>query len=80
MAGLIAMGTRRQEGTCLSLSPALLILTGDKTGDTAVRPPQLSPLEGDAAPRGFQAPNPISCDHRLCIERASARLKAGACA
>lgn len=80
MAGLIAMGTRGQEGTCLSLSPALLILTGDKTGVTAVRPPQLSPLEGDAAQRGFQTPILISRDHCSCIESASARLKAGTCA
>lgn len=80
MAGLIAMGTRGQEGTCLSLSLALLILTGDITGGTAVKPPQLSPQEGDAAPRGFVAPIPVPYDHSSCVERASARLKPGACA
>lgn len=48
MAGLNGMGTKGQQGTRPFLSPASAILTGDRTGGTADKPPQLSPSEDDA--------------------------------
>lgn len=54
-------------------------LDGGQNGGYGCEAAPVVPQEGDAARRDFQTSAPIFRHYRSCIERASARLKAGAC-